>query len=224
MCCLKRSTILILGIGAALALRIAGARYAASRTGDGAGGQQLDPTGLWRFWFAYLTAVFAGLMAIGHAAAIAQARGADSELATWTAMTVGFGSALGGFVAGGLVDRWPLARFLVGLPLMSALALLAMAAGSDALSTLLLLGIVGFSYGSIIAIYPVAIADVFGEQGPRAYGRVFIAWGIAGLVAPWSAGILYDGTGGYRTALVIAAVVALASCASAAVFRLGKTR
>jgi MFS family permease len=138
-------------------------------------------------------------------------------------MIVGVGSALGGFVAGWLVDRWSLARFLVGLPLLSAAALLVIAASDGAVSTTGLLGVVGFCYGSIIAIYPVAIADVFGEQGPRAYGRVFLAWGFAGLVAPWSAGMLYDGYGDYRVALLIAALVALVSGTSAGLFRLGKT-
>ncbi len=184
---------------------------------------RLDRRHLLQFWFAYLTSVFAGLMAIGHAAGIAQSRGADVELATATAMTVGIGSALGGFIAGWLVDRWPLTRFLVVLPLLSAVTLLAIAVITNAHATLLLLGLVGFAYGSIIAIYPVAISNVFVEQGPQAYGRVFIAWGFAGLVAPWSAGILYDWYAGYESAMLIAALVALVSAISAGWFRLGKT-
>ena len=84
-------------------------------------------------------------------------------------------------------------------------------------------GLVGFSYGSIIAIYPVAIADRFGRHGPQAYGRVFLAWGIAGLVAPWSAGYIFDCFAGYQPALLIAAAVALLSAICAAAFRLGKT-
>lgn len=183
---------------------------------------RLDRRRLLQFWFAYLTAVFAGLMAIGHAAGIAQSRGADVELATATAMTVGIGSALGGFIAGWLVDRWPLTRFLVALPLLSAVVLLAISVTTNTYATLLLLGIVGFVYGSIIAIYPVAISNVFVEQGPRAYGRVFIAWGFAGLVAPWSAGFIYDWHAGYEAALLIAALVALVSAISAGLFRLGK--
>lgn len=178
---------------------------------------------LLRFWFAYMTGVFAGLMAIGHAAGIAQSHSAGLELAAWAAVTVGVGSALGGFVAGGLVDRWPVSRFLVGLPLLSAAALLGIAAGPGAALTLALLGVAGFAYGSIIAIYPVAIAICFGEGGARAYGRVFIAWGLAGLVAPWCAGMIYDTRGGYGLAMLVAATVALISAASAGLFRLGKS-
>ena len=178
---------------------------------------------LWQYWFAYLTAVFAGLMAIGHAVSIARAEGADiTGLAGWAAVTVGCGSALGGFVAGWLVDRWPVSRFLVGLPMLSALVLLAILFGSGVEWVLGLLSVVGFAYGAIIAIYPVAIAECFGDAGARAYGRVFLAWGLAGLTAPWLAGVIYDWRGDYRLSIGIAALVALLSAASAALFRLGK--
>ena len=220
-------TLAVLVIVAAFMLFRAEACYGESiatvRSNDDRHDVRLDRRRLLQFWFAYLTSVFAGLMAIGHAAGIAQSRGADVELATATAMAVGIGSALGGFIAGWLVDRWPLTRFLVALPLLSAVTLLAIAVITNAHATLLLLGLVGFAYGSIIAIYPVAISNVFLQQGPQAYGRVFIAWGFAGLVAPWSAGILYDWYAGYESAMFIAAMVALVSAISAGFFRLGKT-
>jgi OFA family oxalate/formate antiporter-like MFS transporter len=211
--------LLLCGTLAALMLRHAGARYdlPVQATGRAAGRKLLQ------FWLAYLCSVFSGLMAIGHAAGIAEARGAGGELATWAAMIIGIGSALGGFVAGWLVDRWSATRFLVGLPLLSAAALLCVGVTSSALATLSLLAIVGFSYGAIIAIYPVAISDTYGESGPRAYGRIFIAWGFAGLLAPWSAGLIYDLHGNYHLAMVIAAVVALLSAVFAGAFRLGKT-
>jgi predicted MFS family arabinose efflux permease len=215
-------TLAVLVIIAAFMLYRAKANYGKAPPAVHGAVERLDRRRLLQFWFAYLSAVFAGLMAIGHAAGIAQSRGADVELATATAMMVGIGSALGGFIAGWLVDRWPLTRFMVALPLVSAVALLAICVTTNSYATLLLLGIVGFVYGSIIAIYPVAISNVFQEQGPQAYGRVFIAWGFAGLVAPWTAGFIYDWQAGYEAALLIAAVVALVSAISAGLFRLGK--
>ena len=41
---------------------------------------------------------------------------------------------------------------------------------------------------------------------PRRYGRVFTAWGLGGILAPWLAGRLYDATGGYA-ASVISAII-----------------
>ena len=68
----------------------------------------------------------------------------------------------------------------------------------------------------------MAIANYFSARGPQAYGRVFIAWGFAGLVAPWSAGLLYDLRGGYGLAMIIAAAIAILSAFCAGIFRLGK--
>ena len=82
-------------------------------------------------------------------------------------------------------------HILTTLPVIGATALLALAVLPE--QTLVLLGVVGFAYGGTIATYPAAIANLFpGEDGPRAYGRVFTAWGAAGLVAPWLAGQIYD--------------------------------
>ncbi len=215
--------LLLCGSLAALMLRYAGALYDLSGQADSRAAKTPDRRKLLQFWIAYLSSVFAGLMAIGHATGIAESRGATGELATWAAMIIGIGSALAGFVAGWLVDRWSVNRFLVGLPLMSAGALLCIGVTTSAQVTLALLGIVGFCYGAIIAIYPVAISNSFDELGPLAYGRVFLAWGFAGLLAPWSAGLIYDMRGDYQLAMVIAAVVALLSAVCASLFRLGKT-
>ena len=56
--------------------------------------------------------------------------------------------------------------------------------------------------------------------GPRV---IDVPWGFAGLVAPWSAGFIFDHFAGYQPALLIAAAVALLSAISAAIFRLGKS-
>ncbi len=213
----------VIGCGtlAALMLRIAGASYGAPQN-VASDGSPINKRKVIQFWIAYMTSVFAGLMAIGHAAGIALSKNADTELATLAAITIGIGSALGGFLAGWVVDRWPVNRFLVGLPLLSAIALLATSAADSAVIAVVLLSLIGFSYGSIIAIYPVAISNYFDQQGPQAYGQVFIAWGFAGLVAPWSAGIIYDLRAGYGLAMVIAAVIAILSALCAGIFRLGK--
>jgi OFA family oxalate/formate antiporter-like MFS transporter len=105
------------------------------------------------------------------------------------------------------------------LPLIAAVALLLIGITEDAHAVVALLSLVGLSYGSIIAVYPVAIARCFGERGPQAYGQVFTAWGFAGLVAPWSAGLIYDLRSGYELAMVIAAMIAVLSALCAAFFR-----
>ena len=214
--------LIVCGTLAAIMLRMAGANYDDSHHETLQGQPSIDQRKVMQFWIAYMTSVFAGLMAIGHAAGIALSKAATTELATLAAIAIGIGSTVGGFLAGWLVDRWPASRFLIGLPLLSAFALLGISAVGSAFTAVVLLALVGLSYGSIIAIYPVVISNYFSAQGPQAYGRVFIAWGFAGLVAPWSAGLIYDLRGGYELAMVIAAAIAILSACCAGIFRLGK--
>ena len=159
---------------------------------------------------AYFCAVFAGLMAIGHAAAIANPMGLAGSSALG-AIVVGIGSSVGGVIAGWLIDHYSPKMLLVGLALISAIFLLLAASGISWIPVIVSLCFIGFGYGAIIAVYPVAIAWRFGEAGPMVYGRVFISWGIAGLSAPWLAGWIFDQTSHYTLALLVAGCLALAS-------------
>jgi MFS transporter, OFA family, oxalate/formate antiporter len=42
----------------------------------------------------------------------------------------------------------------------------------------------------------------------KVFGMLFTAWGVAGLAAPLIAGGIYDGTGQYRYAILVAATSA----------------
>ena len=128
-------------------------------------------------------------------------------------MFVAVCNMVGSFAGGWLVDRLSQSKLLTGLPLMSAIALSVLSIVDSGFATLLCLGLVGLVYGAIIAAYPAVVAKLFGmTDGPRVYGRVFTAWGTAGLIAPWFAGYLFDYTGGYGVAITAAAAM---SCASA---------
>lgn len=173
------------------------------------------PTGrMALLWLGYGAAVAAGLMAIGHAAGIARSLGLDGRL--WLApMLIALCNMCGSFAGGGLADRIAPGRLLTGLPLASVIFLLALAMSGDMRLAFICLGGVGFTYGAIIAAYPAAISKRFGaEDSTRAYGRVFTAWGAAGLLAPWLAGTLFDRTGGYSAALFVAAALGLISAAA----------
>ena len=79
-------------------------------------------------------------------------------------------------------------------------------------SAIILLALIGFSYGSIIAVYPYAVAVYYGDvAGPKIYGQVFTAWGFAGLTGPWVAGKLFDISQQYALPLMIAAAFAVIS-------------
>jgi len=166
---------------------------------------------LW-LWLGYGTAVAAGLMAIGHATGIARAGGLGDALVLAAPMAIAAFNVAGSFFGGWLADRVALKTALMAFPAGSALSLLLLAQLGGGLSVLVALAVVGFAYGGTIAVYPAAVAYLFGDgPGVRVYGRVFTAWGAAGLLAPWFAGVLFERFGDYRIALATAGGLGLAS-------------
>lgn len=218
-------TILITGCVAAMMLRSTGIRFHSGDHGAATGaGARSDVV---FFWLAYGLSVFAGLMAIGHAAGIVQsgenALSESAEFAIWGAVLIGAGNAVGGFVGGVLSDRISIRMLLTTLPVMSAICLFTISLTDSALYSATLLSVVGLSYGAIIAVYPHAINLQFGElNGPKVYGRVFTAWGFSGLVGPWLAGALFDHTGGYSLPLICAAATAVLSAIAVTFSSLGR--
>lgn len=198
----------LLAAGAGAVILTRRARIALPEPGDSA--RRPDaPVAL--LWLGYGAGVASGLMAIGHAAEIARAAGMARAL--WAAPAViALANMAGSLIGGALTDRLSPRTTLTALPLVAAAALAALTLGHGAGPALAALGIIGFVYGGLIAAYPAMIARRWGmAAGPRIYGRVFTAWGAAGLTAPLAAGALYDLTGTYAAPLAGAAVLSLVS-------------
>lgn len=163
-------------------------------------------------WAVYGAAVAAGLMAIGHASEIARGRGAADSWVLAAPALLAIANVGGSVLGGVLVDRRGVLAALAVLPVGTAAALLLLALLPGATAALAGLALTGFAYGATIAAYPAAIVRRFGAApAVRIYGAVFTAWGAAGFLAPWFAGRLFDATGNYRTPLLAAAGLALAS-------------
>ena len=160
-------------------------------------------------WMAYLLAVLAGLMALGHAAAIVDDAGGPGGAAV---VAAGLASASGGLWIALVADRTATDRLLRLLPLGSATVLVVAAMASHGVVLMVAVAGIAFTYGALIAIYPLVVAQRFGQDGySQAYGRVFTAWGTAGLVGPVGAGHLFEVTGSYRIPMFLAAAAAIGS-------------
>ncbi|MEM6374914.1 MAG: MFS transporter, partial [Pseudomonadota bacterium] len=160
---------------------------------------------LWLLWLTYFGGVMAGLMVIGHAAGIAAEANAMSAL--WLAPAVlAICNLIGSLSGGRVADKHPPRLILILLSSVSVLALVALGFGPGLNGTLVCLGLVGFAYGGTIAAHPAYIAKRFGHrQSAAIYGRIFTAWGAAGLAGPWLAGFLFEASGTYMAAILIAA-------------------
>ena len=201
---------LMAGLGA-LAAHLSGVQLATMDQPAGAKRRVSAPL-IALLWFGYGAGCLAGLMVIGHAAGIMAWAGGRGALLTAAIALIAIGNAAGGFAAGALADRISVRTLLIAMTLLSGAALLALALTADPSLILIWLAIVGIAYGAIIALYPAVTLAYFGLQDmARVYGRVFTAWGAAGLFGPWIAGLLYDLDGSYAVACLLAAGAALLS-------------
>ena len=201
---------IIVGIGALMLL------FSKIETRSEKLNQQQNPRpkklGLTRLWIGYCFGVFAGLMAIGHAVQIIKTMGGDAGLASTSIVLMSLGSGIAGLIAGYIADQFGCRKPLVVLAIASAISLVLLAIFGGVKLALVLMICIATLYGAFIAIYPTLVANLFGkEHSAWAYGKVFTAWGFAGLSAPSLAGWLYEQSGSYNTPLFIAAILAAIS-------------
>lgn len=166
-----------------------------------------------RLWFIYFLGACGGLMAIAHGSSIASQAAASIENTSWASTLIAVGS-IGGSVLGGFWIARIGARKALLMPvvlLLFALVGLILSPGLDVVLSLLLL--CGIAYGALIAVVPIIVRNLHGDAAFKAvFGRMFSAWGMAGLLAPAVAGSMYDATGNYTSALKAAIALTGLAC------------
>lgn len=167
-------------------------------------------------WIGYGAGCAAGLMTIVHAIGIARNAGMPEALLVAAPITLALCNMAGGLTGGWLIDRMQPRTVLVALAILSVGSIFALIVTPHWTFALAALALVGFAYGALIAAYPAAIATLFGTtRGVAIYGRVFTAWGLAGLAGPWLAGVIYDRFQDYFYALIVAGLLGVVSALSA---------
>lgn len=204
--------LLVAGLMGGLLMHLARARFDVASPNTPNAQASGNPRLLIHLWLAYGAAVSAGLMVIGHATGLAAAAGASKTQMVFAPVLVAIGNMTGGVLAGWLTDRISTRTVLTSLPLLSLAGLVALLTLDDVVATLGGLALIGFAYGAVIAVYPAVISYLYGTLGGiQAYGRVFTAWGTAGLIFPWLAGYLFDLSRSYTTILTVAAIISVLS-------------
>ena len=180
------------------------------------------PTRLfWLFWLTFALGAGAGLLVISHAAGIVAEAGGGTGVAMVGVMGVAAGNVTGRIGAGWLTDHLPIRQIVAAVMTPAAAGLFILALAPHPVVAVAALSMMGLAFGSVASCLPAAIALYYGANrvGP-VFGRVFTAWGLAGLTTPYLAGLLFDLNGTYSTPILFAAASALlAAVAGLAVSR-----
>jgi MFS family permease len=163
----------------------------------------------WRVFLLLATVFFlaaaAGLMVLSQGAGIVQAYGGATALAvgatTFIAGAVGAARIAGGW----LVDRVPIPRVAMVSQLFALCGALILSLFPGPRVAVPALAMIGMGYGVISGLTAAAIARYWGKNAfGRVAGRLYVAWCVAAISLPLLAGWLYDRTGGYSAAVLIA--------------------
>ncbi len=127
---------------------------------------------------------------------------------------IGLGSTAGRFIVGGFADRLGRRRALIGMLGGIGLAYLAWLAATGAALLSVFALVFGTCYGAYVALSPALLADYF--SGPKlssVIGMQYTAAGLGSIVGPVLAGYLFDVTGRYTLALLVAIACSAIACA-----------
>jgi OFA family oxalate/formate antiporter-like MFS transporter len=170
----------------------------------------------WSLWLGFFLSSAAGLAVFAHAAPLILALGGGATAATLGTALLAIGNAVGRLLGGSLTDVLEARRVMVAAGVVGAAGLLGCAWLLTAGSALAGLAATGVYYGMVSSAVPAAVGRFYGiARLTFVYGRLFTAWGAAGLVAPIVAGVAFDSSGSYRIALLGAGIAALGSIAVA---------
>jgi OFA family oxalate/formate antiporter-like MFS transporter len=159
----------------------------------------------WKLFTVFFLAASAGLMVLSQAAGMVASFGGSksASLLATTGITAAIAAAR--LVGGWLIDRLPVpfvAAAAQAIALFGAIALTVMPSPEVAILTL---GLIGVGYGLISGVTVGAVASYWPKvEFGRIASRTYIAWCLAAIALPVLAGRLYDLTGGYETAVMVA--------------------
>jgi len=163
-------------------------------------------------WVAYALGASAGLMVISQLVPFAKSVGiASAAIATMGLVVGAFGNASGRILSGWMSDA--LGRLNV-LRLMIAISMIAMPilylVGGSVAPLYVMVFIVYWCYGTQLSVNASTTSDFWGTKNAGLnYGMLFTAWGVAGIIGPRIAGVLFDKYKNYQMAFYTAAVLAL---------------
>ena len=159
---------------------------------------------------ALMLATAAGLMVINYAKTLGLEKGLTVAVATSGVMVISAFNSFGRLFWGWTSDRLGRRNTLLLLLLLAGTTILFVNMASSSL-ILVLIAIVGFSYGGFLGVFPALTADFWGVKNVGVnYGMVLLGFGAGAVISLRFAGYFKDLTGGLVVPFIAASIAAYA--------------
>ena len=174
-------------------------------TASAAGSEDKLRATFWKLFTIFFLAASAGLMVLSQAAGMVTAFGASKSASVLATTGITAAIAAARVLGGWLIDRLPVPYVAASAQTVSLLGAIALTVVPSPEVAIVTLGLIGVGYGLISGVTAAAVASYWPKvQFGRIVSRTYIAWCLAAISLPVLAGHLYDLTGGYETAVIVA--------------------
>jgi len=174
--------------------------------------QSLRPGVFALLWLSFALGSTGGLMVLGLAGKMTDSIGASAAITSIAVAGVAVGNTVGRLSVGGFnYIMKPVNTALLAVSVAASGLVITGKATTPALVATGLI-VVAAGYGAVASTIPALVGAVYGKDNfARVFSYVFSAWGVAGLVAPWFAGVIHDRTGDFQMAILFALLATIGS-------------
>lgn len=146
----------------------------------------------------------AGLMVIPFAKVLGISEGLSKEVATLGVSIIAGFNSFGRLFWGWISDKIGRKNTLLLLMLLAGTTIL-FVSSAKSYWILATIGLVGFSYGGFLGVFPALTADFWGTKNMGVnYGMVLLGFGVGAIASSYIAGYFKDLTGGFTIPFIVA--------------------
>lgn len=190
-----------------------------TKSGDYSLGEMLKTLDFYKLWIMLAFSSTAGLMVIGHLSNIAKVQ-IGWEAGFVLVILIAIFNTLGRILGGSISDKIGRINLMKSIFILQGVNMFLFPLYINV--GLLSLGVIiaGLCYGAGFSVFPAATTDLYGIKNfGTNYGLMFTGWGLGGVIGPMTAATIFDATGSYNTAYIVAGFLLLVSTILAFTFK-----
>ncbi|APH14892.1 major Facilitator Superfamily protein [Clostridium sporogenes] len=173
----------------------------------------------YKLWLMLAFSSSAGLMIIGHISNIAKIQ-VNWQGGFILVILLAIFNTLGRVLGGTLSDKMDRINLMKLIFIFQGINMFMFPRYSNIVLLSIGVAIAGLCYGAGFAIFPAAATDRYGVKNFGInYGLIYTGWGIGGIIGPMTAAAIFDSTGNYNSAYIVAAVLMIIATIIGLTFR-----